>query len=440
MTEQFLSHLYTKLKVAQRDAVLLAVSGGLDSMVLLDLFRKAGCTLSVAHANFQLRGAESDADETFVLNTCNRLNIPFFSKRFETSAYAEKHGLSIQMAARELRYQWFDSLLTTKNFAWVATAHHFDDSVETMMIRWLHGAGADGLTGIPLTNGKIIRPLLFATRKEIAFYAEQEKIQWREDSSNATDEYLRNQLRHQVVPVVRSLIPSFEQNLKRGLRKAEGELAFFEQSFQAWKAAFCEQRDGLLRIQKKAFEGLSDPAVMLWRLLRDTGFSFDICEQVADCLQGQSGKHFLADRYRLVIDRAELIVEPITVHAESTLIEKGQPSAVLGTNKIQVTYQAPIMPVFNNHVAVLDAAKLEFPLQWRYWKAGDFFYPLGMDHKKKLSDFFIDNKISLPEKSSITVLESGGVVAWLVGYRIDDRFKLDEQTQSAIAFTLHKPG
>jgi tRNA(Ile)-lysidine synthase len=437
VVEQFLSHLSSHHTIAKDDRILLAVSGGIDSMVMLDLFKRSHFSIAVAHANFQLRGAASDEDENFVARQCKLHNIPFFSKRFATVAHAGSEGISIQMAARALRYQWFDELVSIEGFQWVATAHHFDDSMETMLMRWLHGAGLEGLAGIPEKNGRIVRPLLFANRKDIHRYAVENSIQWREDSSNQTDDYLRNEIRHKIFPLLREMFPSLGENIRRGQKKALGEISFFEKSFQTWITKSVVEDRGLIRIKKSALSAITNSSVILWRLLKEKGFSFDVCEQIMENVDRQSGKQFITEQYRLIIDRTELIVGPIEEVSGSTWIEEGQHQAILHDRTIKILYGTAAIPVNDPNCAVLDASKLTFPLHWRTWQTGDYFYPLGMQHSKKLSDFLIDAKVPLLEKHSVTVLESDGKIAWVVGWRIDERFKLDQDTKVAISFTLY---
>ncbi|MCI0750734.1 MAG: tRNA lysidine(34) synthetase TilS [Flammeovirgaceae bacterium] len=434
--EQFLRHIEQTHLCSKEDKILLAVSGGLDSMVMLELFKQAGYSISVAHCNFQLRGEESDADEKFVKDVCSGSEIPFHARRFETEKYASENRLSIQMAARELRYAWFHEVMEFHEYNKLATAHHVNDSIETVLMNWIHGDSLEGFTGIPANNDKIIRPLLFATRNEIESYAKENKLKWREDSSNQADNYQRNFLRHQVIPKLKELNPSFESTFQRGLRKIQSELSFLEKAFVEWKLQFVKMAGETMSIEKKAFEGLRPSASIIHRLLVEYGFSFDVCEEIGKAMYGQSGKKFLSPSHELIIDRTQLIVTPHQDFWKETLIKAGQDQSFLGPWSMDIEKSESLVPLTDSDVALLDADKLKFPLRWRIWKEGDYFYPLGMDHKKKISDFLIDMKVSLADKKFVTVLESEGQIAWVVGYRLDNRFKITRETVRGLTFSI----
>jgi tRNA(Ile)-lysidine synthase len=435
--KQFLRHLSEKRLASADDRILLAVSGGLDSMVMLHLFSKAGFGIAVAHCNFQLRGTESDNDEAFVRDWCEKAAISFFCKRFNTEKYANENSLSIQMAARELRYAWFQSVAEHENFHYIATAHHLNDSIETVLFNWINGTSIDGLTGIPVQNNNVIRPLLFAGRAQVEEYARENNLIWREDSSNQSDGYKRNFIRHQIMPRLQELNPSLESTIARGQRKLTGELSFFRQALATWKKEFVVYSSSSISIQKKAFEGIEHPAIILSKVIAGFGFNFDVCEEIMGSLHGQSGAKFISTSHLLVVDRSVLLITPHQTPLRETLIEEGQGNASLATWGMEIkTGSMGGIPASNPLVAMLDAGKLKFPLCWRMWREGDFFYPLGMEHKKKLSDFLIDTKIPLSAKANITVLESDGQLVWVVGHRIDNRFKLTAGTKKAISFSV----
>lgn len=432
MLKQFLNHIEQNSLCTSDQKILLAVSGGLDSMVMLHLFKEVGYSVAVAHCNFQLRGSESDEDEAFIKQTCERLLVPVYTRRFETEKYATQNGVSIQMAARELRYAWFDEVLEQHRYDRLATAHHSNDSIETVLLNWVHGASLEGFSGIPIKNGRTIRPMLFSTRSAIEKYALENQLTWREDCSNQTDDYQRNFLRHQVIPKLLELNPSLESTLQRGLRKIKDEQFFFKEQLAQWKRDHVKQEGTEIRMTKKSFIN----ATLLWLVIKEYGFNFDQCEEVAKVLHGQSGKRFLSPSHQLTIDRDDLILSPHEDFWVDVTIMQGQSSAYLGSWDMDIENPVSMDPVNDPNLALLDADKLTFPLCWRRWKSGDFFYPLGMEHKRKLSDFLIDKKVSLAEKNVVTVLESGGQVAWVVGYRIDNRFKITPQTRSALSFSI----
>jgi tRNA(Ile)-lysidine synthase len=422
--------------LASHDRVLVAVSGGLDSIVLLHLMKQLDIEVAVAHCNFQLRGNDSDQDEEFVRLHCDRIQVPFFCKRFETNNYATENKLSIQMAARELRYAWFDELMEGKGYTKLATAHHFNDSIETMILNWVRGAGIEGLRGIRAKRGSIIRPVLFATRDEINTYAADHQITWREDISNQTDDYQRNFIRHQVVPQLKRINVSLENTIRESVNKVEDEWAFYQKSVGEWKAKFVLHEGVVIKISKEGFHHPAHGASLLWHCLKSAGFSYEMCMEALDIKDRQSGKQFLSTSHKLVVDRDYFILTPLENHWNETSIQIDQSWADLGPWKLAIGMASDLKPSDNLNEAVLDGDKLVFPVRWRKWKPGDYFYPLGMKHRKKISDFLIDRKISVGEKDSVTVFESAGEIVWVVGYRIDDRFKLTSDTKRALTFLL----
>lgn len=405
-------------------------------MVMLDLFVKAGFSCEVAHVNFQLRGEESEKDEVFVKERCTVHGLPFHVLHADTKALAETKGISVQMAARELRYNWFQSLLEKRNLQCIATAHHLNDSIETTLFNWINGASLAGLAGISVKNGSVIRPLLFATRAAVEKYASENSLVWREDSSNSTDDYTRNFIRHQVIPKLKEINPSLEETIARGKRKLAGELSLSETAFEDWREKSVEKLTYAFSIRKSALEGVPHGSVLLYKLLNEYGFNFDVCEEVIHVLASQSGTKFISASHWLVIDRDSLFLYPQRNHRNEISIHEGQPEACMDEWKMTIEKTSVSLPTTSHLTAVLDKRKLEFPLVWRNWKQGDFFYPLGMEHRKKLSDFLVDAKVPVPEKERITVLESNGEIVWVVGFRIDNRFKLTPETMEALAFTV----
>jgi len=418
------------------DRILVAVSGGLDSMVLLHLLKQLTVEVAVAHCNFQLRGDDSDQDEQFVRNHCELIQVPFFCKRFETNNYATENKLSIQMAARDLRYAWFEELIEGKGFTKLSTAHHFNDSIETMLLNWVRGAGIEGLRGIPAKRDKIIRPILFATRDEIINYAADHQITWREDISNQTDDYQRNFIRHQVIPQLKRINISLENTVRESVNKMEDEWAFYLKHVEDWKEKFVVREGETWKISKAGFHHPAHGASLLWNSIKTFGFSYELCKEAVDIKDKQSGKQFLSSTHKLVVDRDYFIVTPQGNHWNELSIEANQAQAILGPWTLNVRVPSEIRPSDDPNEAVLDADKLVFPLRWRKWFPGDFFFPLGMTHRKKISDFLIDRKISVGEKDSVTVLESAGEIVWVAGHRIDNRFKLTPDTKRALSFLL----
>ena len=405
-------------------------------MVMLHLFRECGFTIGVAHANFQLREDESDGDEKFVKEICAKNLIPLFTKKFETENYAKVNHVSIQMAARALRYQWFNELLTEHPYDFIATAHHLNDSIETVLLNLTRGSGLEGLGGIASKNGKVIRPMLFATRQQIENYAKENKIDWREDRSNATDDYSRNFIRHQVFPLLKEINPSLEKTFGEGIAKIAGSVEFMQRGIAQWRQQFERKENDQIHLDKAGFGQVKNPESLLWNLIKTLGFNFDQCCQIITALDGQSGKLFTSSHFELVVDRHHLIISKIQTALTETLVTFNQTEGALGDFRMKIEKKENIDFKDDPSVAYLDASKLAFPLRWRKWKPGDSFHPLGMTHKKKLSDYLIDQKVSVNDKEKVTVLESGNEIVWVVGQRIDERFKVIDSTASMVVCRL----
>lgn len=436
MLEQFLNHLSRHALCTPANRVLLAVSGGLDSMVMLHLFKRANYPIAVAHCNFQLRGIEAGQDEQFVADACQSLAIPFFSKKFNTQEYAKENRLSIQVAARELRYAWFQELMDDEKLDCLATAHHVNDSLETVLLRWIHGSSLESFAGIPVKNKKVIRPMLFATRSQLSDFASEQCIMWRSDSSNDSDDYQRNFIRHQVIPKLKEINPALESTFQHGLKKITGELEFLKTQLEQWKQDHVHEKSGQVLIDKAALLNASFSDSLLWRVVREYGFNIDQCHDMMQAMQSQSGKKFIGTSHLLTLDREYIIISPyddaykaVTIHEKNENVVRGGWEISVGRSESRDISTNPI-------VASLDAAKIKFPITWRYWQPGDSFYPLGMENRKKLSDFLIDRKIPLADKNGISVLESDGEIIWVVGHRIDNRYKITPETKAVITFSV----
>jgi tRNA(Ile)-lysidine synthase len=429
MQDAFLKFIDQKKLCKSTDKILVAVSGGLDSMALLRLFHEVGFSVAVAHANFQLRGAESDGDEQFVAHYCKQRGIPFFGNRFDTNNYAKANGLSVQMAARELRYAWFSQLIQSHGFDCVATAHHANDNTETMLLNLTKGAGIDGLTGIEPRNGNIIRPLLFASRSQIEEYAAHIQLPWREDESNTQSDYERNKIRHAVIPTLEQINPALQNAIARSTEKLKGVEHFAEAGLAHWKNMYVREVPGQILISKSGVQNI--PVGAMYHYLKAFGLNWDQCQQIAAATHQQPGKRFSVPEYELIIDRDNFVLysksnfEPLVI-AEVDMVYRQ------GKQEMHVRQLDEAFVSTQPRMATLDADKVQLPLTWRKWVDGDVFYPLGMNQKKKLSDFFIDQKLSLADKDSATVVESNGQIIWVVGHRIDDRFKITDTTQRTI--------
>jgi len=377
------------------------------------------------------------------------LGIQCRTERFDTSEYAAQNGLSTQMAARELRYQWFHELAVSEDFDAIAIAHHRDDRIETLLINLARGTSIQGLTALKPKNGKIIRPLLFASRDDIEAYAKTHGVAFREDSSNNTDKYARNYIRRHVIPGLENFFPGMRQSMERSMEHFSAVELLYNEAVERYKNQVVAVKDGLMYIDLQGlFESPSSPT-LLYEILKPFGFSNSIAAEILHehrndtkfCIS--TGKQFFSDTHRLVYDRNSLILQKVDNEPpHEYLIDEHTPNIAVPIRlKIEkFDKYAGFSPDVSQNIACLDADKLQFPLLLRKWKHGDRFRPLGMKSMKKLSDFFIDAKLSLIEKERLWVLVSGGQIAWIVGLRIDDRFKISDKTRRVSSFVLDLPG
>lgn len=416
--------------------ILVAVSGGLDSMVALTLLQKQDFNIGIAHCNFKLRGDESDLDTAFVEDWAKTNKIPCFVAQFETKKYAALHKISIEMAARDLRYQWFHELRKEKGYDYIITAHHANDNLETTLFNLTRGTGFKGLLGIQPQNNKIIRPFLFLSREEILEYAKKNKIAWREDQSNTTLDYSRNKIRHQIIPVLQALNPNLIESYQKTLSHLNALNQILSDRLDAVKQVTLKQlANQVVSIDIAEILKLSNPKAYLYELLKD--YNFTDWDTVDNLLLAQSGKQIFSTTHRLIKDREFCLISPLK-DAETPefeivdLIEGLQNKALILT--FETVHQADLKNTFAESVYV-DAAKIEMPLIVRKWQKGDYFYPLGMQGKKKLSDFFNDKKMSLLEKETTWLLCQNDKVIWVVDRRLDDRFKVTEKTKKIIKIT-----
>lgn len=439
MVEQLLNHIQRHDLCKTTDKILLAVSGGMDSMVMFHLFREAGFTIGVAHCNFQLRGADSEADEALVKITCREHAVPFHARRFDTMEYAQARGLSTQMAARELRYNYFNELAAELGYNAVATAHHLNDSLETVLLNFAKGTGIDGLTGVPVKNEKVIRPMLFATREAISVYAEVHQLKWRQDKSNASEDYQRNFIRHRVIPELNVINPNMAETFRATQERLQGTahmLNFFIDEFAKRAITFSADT---AKIDIHKLKELPSPSVVLWELLKEKGFNYSQCKEIVN--DHQPGKKFLSHTHKLSVDRHFLFLQrkddrsPLSLNIDSFTPNVHTP---LGSLHFNLVARPKFQLRKDAGCAQLDRQKIKYPLLWRRWKEGDSFVPFGMNHSRKLSDFLIDIKIPLPEKENITVIESAGTIVWVVGYRIHEHFKVTPETQEILTVDFRR--
>jgi tRNA(Ile)-lysidine synthase len=433
MLQQFKEHLTRNFPLLTDKKVLLAVSGGLDSMVLLHLFEQSNIEFSVAHCNFQLRDKESDGDENFVIDYCNSKGVAIFVQRFNTKQFAKDQKLSTQIAARELRYAWLSELLTVHQMDYLVTAHHLDDEVETFLINFIRGTGLEGLQGIPKQNEKVIRPLLPFSRFQILEYATKNSVIWREDSSNATDAYVRNQLRHQIIPVFKEVNPSFLQSFQNTIDYLKDTQTLVDDAVRiVYKKTVQDFEDKKVILLPELLQ-LPNYKAYLYQWLKPLGFT--AWEDIYELVNASSGKQIFSESYRLIKDRTTLLITPNCERNTSYYWIQETASQI----------QVPILLSFinvntisqiNQNIIYIDNNTLKFPLLLRKWQEGDYFYPLGMGGKKKVSKYFKDEKFTLIDKENTWLLCSDNQIVWIVGKRQDERFKVHPTTTNILKIEL----
>ena len=435
MLTKFQYHIEQNFPQLKDKKFLLAVSGGIDSMVLLDLFYKLRFDICIVHCNFQLRGKESDADELLVREICQDSYIPYFIELFDTLEFAKENKLSIQLAARKLRYDWFQEIISL-GFDYVLTAHHLDDNVETFLINFTRGTGLEGLTGIPAQNGNIIRPLLPFSREEIENYALENKIQWREDSSNASDKYFRNKLRHNIVPTLKELNTGFLDSFQNTLHHLQQSESLVNDASKLVFEKVVEEKENQLEIHLKPLLEFQNYKAYLYQWLKNYGFS--AWNDIYDLVEAQSGKQVFSETHILLKDREKLILsERNEINKSEVFIIESIESKVNIPLKLRFCKAVNIFETVSNCIFV-DENKLKFPLIIRKWQEGDYFYPAGMNGKKKLSKYFKDEKYSLLDKENQWLLCSEDQIIWVIGKRADNRFINRETTQNSIKIVLEE--
>jgi tRNA(Ile)-lysidine synthase len=435
MLSKFQNHIASRFSFLEDKKLFLAVSGGLDSMVLLHLLKQLPYEIAVLHCNFQLRGLESFGDQKFIEDYCDQNKIPVFITQFDTEAFAKDYKLSTQVAARELRYSWFYELLESENFDYILTAHHADDNLETFIINLTRGTGLDGLTGIPEQNDKIIRPLLPFSRDEILQYAQENKIEWREDSSNASNKYLRNKIRHDLVPVLKEINPNFLNAFQKTQSFLQESQEMVEDaSIMIYQQVAKEVGDDI-HFDLKQLKKLPNYKSYLYQWLHE--FGFIAWNDIYDLAEGQSGKQVFSDGFRLLKNRDTFILSPISEASEEEKYEINESDTDVNFPLNLKLCQVDDITIDSNKAIFVDAEKIQFPLVLRKWNEGDVFLPFGMNGKsKKVSKLFKDEKLSLIEKEKIWILCSDNQIVWVVGIRQDERFKIENTTNKILKIEL----
>lgn len=430
-----------------RDSFLLAVSGGKDSVVLADLMLRleAHPDMALAHCNFQLRGEASDGDEAFVEHLARRYQVPFLGKRFDTLAYARQTGSSVQVAARNLRYAWLEEVRAEEGYTWIVTAHHQQDSIETFLFHFARGTGLPGLTGIPERNGRIIRPLLPFSRKQIDGYYQHAGLEHREDATNAETKYARNKIRHEVIPVLRKLNPGFAKAAGRTIDNLQQTQFLWEWAIAYWQDELVKQKEeGHLAIQTRPLLEAPFGRGLLFELLRPAEVNATMMQDVWLAIREQkTGAVFHAGAKDILVDRNEILVRPKGTDTKwSAAIEAHTSSVQLSDGVLMISKPQAVPDDFERPgaVALMDAEEVVFPLHVRRWRAGDRFQPLGMNGQhKKMQDYFTDQKYSRYDKENIWILVNGdGRICWIVGERMDHRFRIKSGTRKVIEFVFLK--
>ncbi len=450
MLTQFLTFVRQQpISLTPQSQVLLTVSGGLDSMVMLDLFVKLGIDVGIAHCNFGLRGAESDGDQMLVEEYASKNNVPFFIEKFDTKQYAKAQGISTQMAARDLRYAWFEKIRAFHHYDCIATAHHQDDNLETILLNLTRGTGLAGLHGIAARNNYVIRPMLFTNREKIEDYALKNNIAWREDSSNGSTDYKRNKLRKTVLPILKEINPKVESavyEMSQRVAAAERMLSYQLSaggepliSEQLYSSKQTHHTSYIKTISIKQLEAQIEPVEFLDYLLKKHGFSYGQCVAIWQNRDCETGKQYLSETHILTKDRDSFVLSPRqSGNFDDIVIESLERNVIKVQNLFNVNshltfeYLNEVNDLNTDRNTVfVNADALVFPLTVRRWRAGDWFCPLGMGGKrKKISDFLIDVKMPRSSKVEVLVIESDDKIVWIVGLRLDERFKISERVRN----------
>lgn len=432
---QFTAYIKQKQLFTAKDKLLLAVSGGIDSVVLCELCRLAQFNFSIAHCNFQLRGDESLRDENFVKELSKKLGVECFVAGFDTKAIAAKEKKGIEETARELRYNWFQEIAKEKRFQFIVTAHHADDNAETMAMHFFRGTGLRGLRGIQCRNGNIVRPLLFARRNELEEFARAHALKFVNDQTNNDIRFTRNFFRHRVLPLVAEVYPAATNNLIQNAARLSEAGLLYEQAIAPHKKGLMEIRGKEIHIPVLKLKKAAPLRTIIYEIISEFGFTAKQTEDVLDLLNSDTGKYVRSSTHRIIKNRNWLIISPEQIlEASVFLMEEMNQTVAFNSGKLMMERVKNIPNQFPSSpfTVYVDAKEIQFPLLLRRWKEGDYFYPLGMKKKKKLSRFLIDLKLSKPEKENTWVLISNQRIVWVLGRRIDDRFKITASTKSVL--------
>jgi tRNA(Ile)-lysidine synthase len=435
MLNELKQHMDINLSFLRGSKILLAISGGIDSVVLTHLCYKLELNLSLAHCNFNLRGKESDADEDFVLQLAEDLDLEVFIESFDTEKYAQDNNRSIQMAARELRYTWFEELAEQLKFDYILTAHHADDNLETFLINFTRGTGLEGLTGIPEVNGKFARPLLPFSSDDIEKYAKENHVKWRDDSSNNSVKYLRNKLRLEVIPILKEINPSLIESFQNTLNNLKGTSEIVSDSVDAFLNKTIDSIDkNIVKFKISEFKKLNNPKPYLHETLKEFGFTQ--WEDILNLLDAETGKQVFSSTHRLIKNREHLLLSKIQLNNDEEILILEEENEVKAPFGVLFFDEADAVSEKQLNTIYVDKDLLTFPLDVRKKQEGDLFYPLGMSGKKKLSKYFKDEKMSLLDKENTWLLCSGKEIVWVINWRADNRFRVTENTKHILKISL----
>lgn len=440
MKEDFKNHVKTHFPFLYGKPVLIAVSGGLDSVVLSYLSRFC-CEFEIglAHCNFQLRGEESDRDEEFVRQLGGQWGVPVFVKTFDTLKYAQEQSLSTQMAARELRYQWFYQVMEEQGYRYLLTGHHADDNLETFIINLSRGTGLEGLTGIPAVNGNVVRPLLPFSREEIEEFAGENDLEWIEDSSNEETKYLRNKIRHEVIPGLKDLNPTLINNFNKTVEYLRGSSSMLEDHINAIRSAIFVKEDGLMKVPVASLKNLRPVNAYLYAFFNKYGFTE--WNDVEHLLNSQTGKFVVSPTHRLFRDRDYLVLQALNdIDKEEATTYVIREKNTRFTGPVTLSFESvEAITHTSKNVIYIDEGKLSYPLKIRKWEEGDWFEPFGLKGTKKISKYFKDEKYSLAEKEKQWLLcDAQDRIVWVIGRRADNRFRVDEYTEDILRIRIHR--
>jgi len=431
-------HSIYRLGVTKNDRILVAVSGGMDSAVLAECCSLTDMDFGIAHANFQLRGAESERDELFVRQLSLKYNKTFFTKKFETKKFAEKERCSIQVAARMLRYEWFRTLMgkDKERFQFLFTAHHLDDNIETMLMHFFRGTGIAGLTGMPQKNEELIRPFLNISRSKLKDFATSQNLSWVEDSSNASDDYTRNYFRNQLIPSLTNIFPEIHSNLEKNLHRFSEADILYQQAIALHKKKLLKPNGAEIHIPILLLKKAIPIQTIIYEIIKEYGFSSAQTEELIKLMDSTNGKYISGSSHRIIKNRRWLIIAPLEdANINHIIVEREVPTVSYPQGDLRfrdISLKESQLISKDPGTAFMDAEKIRFPLILRKWKTGDYFYPLGMKKKKKLSRFFIDQKLSKTAKEKVWVLVMDRHIIWVVGHRIDNRFCISNSTSKIL--------